>query len=118
VDAVVDVAVGFRAATTRTVLFRVKDSKLPLVLLHQHSPGGVDQQTFADEAIASMDPIQDITLAKIPRLFRKDQHQTLADTLHEFYKGLITTSLDHKGSISLDLRLHNLEKIQWYRSSI
>jgi hypothetical protein len=118
VDAGVDVDAASGAATTRTVLCKVKDNKLPLLQHHQHFPRGVEQQTFADEAIASMDPIQDSTLVNIPRLFRKDQHQTLADTLHELYKGLIATILDHKGSISLGLRMHSLERTPWYRLSI
>jgi hypothetical protein len=117
VDVGADVVVASGVATTRTVLFKVKDNRLTLLLRHPQFPGGVEQQTFVDEAIANMDHNQDTTLVKIPRLFKKDQHQFAADSLHEFCKGHMTIILGHKAHTSLEPRSHNLERIQWYKLS-
>jgi hypothetical protein len=101
-------------------------------LHHRRFLGGEEQQTSADEAIASMDPSPDSTLIQILGLLNKDQHRTAAvHRLHGFCRGHTITTLelkakaaprchtipDNKGGISLGLKSPSLGKTQWYRLS-
>jgi hypothetical protein len=129
VDAGADVVVASGEAI-RTDPFKGKANRLTR-LHHRHFLGGEEQQTSADEAIASMDPSPD-TLIQILGLLNKDQHRTAAvHRLHGFCRGHTTTTLelkakatprchttpDNKGGISLGLRSPSLGKTQWYRLS-
>jgi hypothetical protein len=130
VDAGADVGVHFGVAT-RTDPSKGMGNRL-ILLHHRHCLGGEEQQTYVDEAIASMDPSPDSTLIQTRGPFNKDQHQTaVAHRLHGFRRGHTTTFLelkakavpqchtnpDNKARISLGLRLPSPGKIQWYKLS-